>query len=297
MPNRHFDDPQESLFGSSDIPLPTDTELRDQLGQFMTPRWAAELLLERLGTPVKGDVVLEPSCGRGAWLHAVNRVDPAHEIDVRGIEIDPKLAAVAAHDTGRPITIGDYTTIQLDFEPTIVVGNPPYQSDLIASFISKSAASLAPAPNSRIGFLLPVHSFSFASRTLEILKGLDVTVEIVPRDLYPRISFPLLFCKLTKSTQQKLIGFALFEEAIAIRTMRAEYRRVIQSGRKPIWREITEMALKALGGEASLEQIYDVVEDFRGTSTNRFWRDRVRAEAGEHFERVSTGVFRLPKAA
>jgi site-specific DNA-methyltransferase (adenine-specific) len=257
----------------------------------MTPRWAAELLLERLGAPIKGDVVLEPSCGKGSFLHAVSR-----HVEAIGVEKDPKLAAIAQHDTGRRIIVGDFTTVPLDFEPTYAIGNPPYSAELITAFLARTADVLK-TPGSRAGYLLPVHSFSFAAKTLEILKGFEVSIDLVPRDLYPRISFPLLWCKLTKSKQQKLIGFALFEEAVATRTMRAEYRRVIQSGRQPIWREITEMALRALGGEASLEQIYDVVEDFRGTSTNRFWRDRIRAEAGEHFERVSTGVFRLPKAA
>jgi hypothetical protein len=280
---------QESLF-EVETHVPTDLEIRDQLGQFMTPRWAAELLLERLGTPVKGDVVLEPSCGRGAWLHAVGP-----QVEAVGVELDPKLAAIAAADTGRRIIVGDFTTVPIDVEPSHMIGNPPYSSELIAAFLRRTEELLTPGGIG--GYLLPVHSFSFAAKTLEILKGFEVGIDLVPRDLYPRISFPLLFVKLKKSSQQKLIGFALFDEAIAIRTMRAEYRRVIQSGRTPIWREISEMALRALGGEASLEQIYDVVEDFRGSSTNRFWRDRVRAEAGKHFERVTTGVFRLPKAA
>lgn len=88
-------------------------------------------------------------------------------------------------------------------------------------------------------------------------------MDLVPRDLYPRLSFPLMFAKMRKVAQTRLVGFALFEEAFALRSMRAEYRRVLQGGRRVIRREVVEMALRASGGSATLAQIYELLEGFR----------------------------------
>jgi type I restriction-modification system DNA methylase subunit len=59
------------------------------MGQYMTPDWAAEALVDRYFSDLgESDLVLEPSCGRGAFLRAL----PAH-VQALGVEIDPNLAA------------------------------------------------------------------------------------------------------------------------------------------------------------------------------------------------------------
>lgn len=42
-----------------------------------------------------------------------------------GIEIDPSLAEQAAQNTGRRIICGDFRTVEIDFNPNIILGNPP----------------------------------------------------------------------------------------------------------------------------------------------------------------------------
>lgn len=83
-------------------------------------------------------------------------------------ELDPVLAAIAAKDTGRRVIVGDFTTVAIDVEPTVIVGNPPFSSEMIAAFI-RCAATLLPALG-RAAFLVPVHSFSFAGPTLQVLR-------------------------------------------------------------------------------------------------------------------------------
>jgi predicted RNA methylase len=75
-----------------------------ELSQYMAPRWAPPALLDAMGNdaPAKGDRVLEPACGRGSWLHAIDK-----NITVIAIEKDPRLARIAHIDTGRHIIVGD----------------------------------------------------------------------------------------------------------------------------------------------------------------------------------------------
>src|SRR3546814_14682276 len=69
-----------------------------------TPLYAAERLVERhfpdLGAK---DLVLEPSCGIGAFLRAI----PATTSAI-GVEIDPERAAIARQRSGRPVIPGDF---------------------------------------------------------------------------------------------------------------------------------------------------------------------------------------------
>jgi site-specific DNA-methyltransferase (adenine-specific) len=236
-----------------------------------------------------GDRVLEPSAGLGSFLHAI----PA-DIEAVGVEIDPIAAAKAAADTNRRIIVGDFLTVDINFEPTHIIGNPPFASATILGFTKRSRALLPPA--GIIGWILPAYIMSFAISTLELVRGFDVSVHMIPRDLYPRITHPLIFARLTKATETRLVGLALFEEALAVRGMRARYRKIVESGRKPIWRDVLETALHALGGEGTLQQVYRVVEGIVPT-TSQFWKDILRREAGEHCDRVAPGRFRLRTTA
>lgn len=276
-----------TLFNLDDVPDPVA-----ELGQYMTPRWAAELIVrERLGSLSTHDVVVDPSCGTGSWLHAIPST-----ARVLGVEIDPALAAIAGNDTGREVRLGDFLTIDLsDVEPTHFVGNPPYSAQTISAFLERTR-SLLPEGGRAI-YLLPAHTFSFARPTLNLLRGFDVTVQLVPRDLWPRLSFPAIIADLTKQRVARLVGLVLFEEAAALRSVRAAYRQILNAGRKPLWRDVLDLALEALGGEGSLSEIYQLVETCV-PSTTPFWRDILRREAGEHAERVAPGRFRRrPPAA
>jgi transcriptional regulator GlxA family with amidase domain len=55
-------------------------------------------------------------------------------------------------------------------------------------------------------------------------------------------------------------------------------------------------ALRILGGQASLAEIYAIVQGSRRCLA-RFWREKVRQTLARYCERVRTGVYRLPHAA
>src|SRR3546814_16923089 len=80
-----------------------------------------------------------------------------------------------------------------------------------------------------------------------------------------------------------MIGLMLFAEQNAVENMpKAVRRRLAGPG---TWREAVQHALEALGGQASLTDIYRAVEP-RRPSPNQFWSDKVRQKLGLYFKRV-----------
>jgi hypothetical protein len=257
------------------------------LGQFPTPMWAAEQLLRQFFPDLAtSDVVLEPSCGRGAWLHAV----PATTSAI-GIEIDISLAAQARAETGRRIIEGDFRSVPIDVAPTIVVGNPPFGNQIVAEFLSR-AHGLLPE-GGRAGFLLPAHTFSSQRYVLELHRKWSIEQHMIPRYIYPRLRLPLVFAVLRKEQQRRLVGFALYHEFAAVREMPKDYQAILERSTRPPWRIIVEDALRRLGGQGSLDEICQLVEP-RRPAESRTWRDTIRRVCGEFCDRVRPGYFQLP---
>src|SRR3546814_16205788 len=92
-----------------------------------TPLYAAERLVERhfpdLGAK---DLVLEPSCGIGAFLRAI----PATTSAI-GVEIDPERAAIARKRSGRPVITGDFCSVHIYARPTAILGTPPDRKSVV----------------------------------------------------------------------------------------------------------------------------------------------------------------------
>lgn len=114
--------------------------LARDLGQYPTPVWFAERIVEKYFPALDGgDLVLEPSCGAGAFLHAL----PAH-VPAIGVEWDADLAEQARRETGRRIVTGDFRHVSIDVQPTAIIGNPPFKAELIDGFLTR-AHELLPA--------------------------------------------------------------------------------------------------------------------------------------------------------
>lgn len=267
---------------------PVDHELRADLGQWFTPRWAAEILAaDALGG--LGDVgVIEPSCGDGAFLCAI----PDH-LDAVGVEIDPVVAARAAANSGRRIVIGDFATAEVAVRDLgLIVGNPPYSMGIIDDFVMRSHALL---PEDGVcALLLPAHVLSTTSRVNRWAERFAIEQRMVPRSIFPRISLPLMWTRFVKSKRRTLVGFMLFEEQTDVESMPKTIRKAL--GRPGTWREAVGIAIHSLGGEAELGEIYRAVEP-RRPSGNQWWRDKVRQTAGLYYRRTGTHRFALPIAA
>lgn len=265
---------------------------KPDLHQFFTPAWAAELLVARhfpdLGP---GDTVWEPSCGDGRFLLAL----PAG-VDAFGTELDPHWAAQARAVTGRQVLEGDFRTVDLPSRPTAVIGNPPYEADLIDALLARCYELLE--YERRVGLLLPVYYLQTASKVVDLSRRWSLAQELLPRNLFDGMTKPVMWATFTKARSTTLSGFFLYAETAALAGMHPEIRKLFigNESRPTCWRDAVDMALQTCGGRATLQQIYAVIEGNR-PSDNPWWREKVRQVAGKHFHRIKPGEYALPVAA
>lgn len=256
------------------------------LGQWMTPDWAAaELVDQYFGDLGSTDVVIEPSCGRGAFLRAVPGYVPAV-----GVEIDPELAAAARRSTGRQVIVGDFRMVDLPLAPTAIIGNPPFQSRTVMDFLDRAWNLLE--DDGRVGFILPAFVFQTASTVDDLAQRWLVRQDMIPRNLFPRLSHPLCFAVLTKGRARGLFGFALYHELAAVNRLQARYRALLAEGEGSVWAAVVRAGLEALGGRAHLQQLYREIEGHRPTD-NAFWHAKVRQVVQRIATRVGEGEWQL----
>jgi len=257
-----------------------------RLGQFMTPDWAAEALVERyFGTLSSADQVLEPSCGRGAFLRAI----PGH-VPALGVEIDAALAEDAKRTTGRPVIVGDFRLVDIPVRPTVILGNPPFTLPVIEDFLARADVLLE--EDGCVGFVLPAFVFQTSNTAMRIAERWRVQQDMLPRDLFHRLSHPLCFALLRKGRERGLVNFALYHELHAVRRLQARYQELLKEGMGSVWAAVTHAALDTLGGQATLEQIYREVEGCRPTP-NRWWREKVRQQLQRIGRRVGQAEWAL----
>lgn len=263
---------------------PADT--RDALGQFFTPDWAAELLVERyFGDLTSADRVVEPTCGRGAFLRAI-----PGEVPALGVEIDERLAREAVRLSGRPVVVGDFRAVDLPWTPTAMVGNPPFSLRTIEGILER-AHELLP-DDGRVGLIVPCYVFQTPSSVERIAARWSVRQDMVPRTLFPGLSMPLCFALLHKGRTRGLVGFALYHEAAAVQRLQARYRTLLAEGEGSVWAAVTRAALEALGGRAKLADLYREIEGARPTP-NPFWHAKVRQVVQRIATRVGEATWQL----
>lgn len=258
-----------------------------QLGQYMTPDWAAEALVEHFFPSLGSqDLVIEPSCGRGSFLRAIPDYVPAV-----GVEIDPDLAAVARRSTGRKVIVGDFRMVDLPFRATAVIGNPPFSRRTVEEMIDRAWHLLE--DEGRIGLILPCFVLQTASTVERLAERWSLQQDMLPRNLFNRLSHPLCFAQLTKGRTRGLVGFALYHELAAVNRLQARYRALLAEGEGSVWAAVVQAALEALGGVARLDAIHREIDGHQPTE-NAFWKAKVRQTLQRIALPVTRGVWKLP---
>jgi len=257
------------------------------LSQYFTPRWAADLLVADALRGM-GDVsVLEPACGDGAMLGAVPARNPA-----LGVEIDPRMAAVARVSTGREVLCADLRTVDLTGRAfQVVVGNPPFEAEVIDELVARAYDMLP--EDGVVGLVLPAHIPASSARIERWSSRFAIETRLLPRNLFPRLTLPLVWTRMVKTQRRTLVGLFLFDEQSDVSAMPDVVRRQLQAG--GTWRDVIADALGSLGGEATLREIYAAVEP-RRRSASPHWRDKTRqvlAQYGRTFSRVDEKRWRL----
>jgi hypothetical protein len=101
------------------VRLAVPRSVRRRLGEFYTPEWLAELVLDRTGYRGRG-TLLDPTCGEGVFLKCARRRGGAGQ----GYDVNP-LAVMAARLDGLDVELRDALDAggeRFDF----VAGNPPW---------------------------------------------------------------------------------------------------------------------------------------------------------------------------
>lgn len=260
-----------------------------RLGQYMTPDWAAIEIVDRyFGDLPRGAGVVEPSCGRGAFLRAL----PTH-LQAVGVEIDEALASEARRLSGRPVIVGDFRMVDLPFVPQAVIGNPPFTTRTVLDFLDRAWNLME--DDGRVGFILPAYTLQTSGTVTGVAERWRMQQEMLPRDLFPGLSHPICFAVLTKGVARGMVGFALYHELAAVRRLQARYQQLLQEGEGSAWAAVVRAALEALGGRADLQRIYREVDGHRPTP-NAFWQAKVRQTLQRIAVRVEAGVWQLPDA-
>lgn len=260
-----------------------------ELGQYPTPVWVAEALVQRHFADLDdSDIVVEPTCGPGSFLSAI----PA-EITAIGVEIDAEIAEQARVNTGRQIIVGDFRTVPLDVRPTVIIGNPPFNMKVVDGILDR-AFDLLPEEG-RVGFLLPAYAFQTAARVAGYADRWSLLQEMIPRNIYPGLRLPLMFALFSKDRKRTMVGFALYREVAAVQRLPDQYRAALAAGSGPVWKVVVETALTQLGGEADIASLYAEIEGSRPTRT-QFWREKIRQTLRRYesrFHALGTGRYAL----
>ncbi|TAM87672.1 class I SAM-dependent methyltransferase [bacterium] len=236
------------------------------------------------------DLVLEPSCGPGRFLAALPATVPAV-----GVEIDTALAAEARVRTGRRIIEGDFRTVHLDVQPTAVVGNPPFDLDVIDGFLARCHRLLP--DGGRLGFILPAYIFQTASRVCRYAESWSIDQSLIPRNIFPGLSMPLLFALFSKDRRRTLVGFALYHETRDAKNLAERYRALLEDAPKGgVWWAVVRAALMDLGGTGTVDQIARAIEGRRPTTT-AWWREKVRQVLQARCVRSAPATYSLPATA
>jgi hypothetical protein len=259
------------------------------LCQYFSPGWLASMLVDRYFRSLNESTkVVEPSCGYGTFLNALPDVVPAI-----GVEIDPVVADEARRLTNRPIVTGDFLEVEVSRGCAAVIGNPPFRATLIDQFLRRSFDLLV--DEGKVGFILPAYYFNSALRVVEHLKYWSLSQELLPRNAFNgRMREPLLFALFIKDRKRSLVGFALYEEEVSLKTLTNPYRHILTRTKGSIWRAVCRLALWRIGARASLSTIYRELENNR-PSNNPFWREKIRQTLNHYddFVRCDAGTYSL----
>ena len=270
-------------------PPATTLPLRPELHQWLTPAWAAEEIVQRKFPELAHGRhrVLEPSCGDGRFLLALPQ-----QVDALGVEIDPVLAWKARTNTGRQVITGDFLTVDLPGRFTHAIGNPPFEANTIHRFLSRIHDLLD--EGGKCGMLLPAYVLQTSKKVLDLSARWSIAQDLVPRNLFPRLSLPLVFAVFSKERERHLVGFFLYREAADVAALPPAIAAALaEQGKGSVWRRAVRRAFECLGvRRATLDSIYAAVER---PSQNKFWREKVRQtlQTYPEFKRKAVGVWEL----
>lgn len=255
------------------------------LGQYPTPAWvAAALVREHFSDLGHGDVACDPFAGPGRFIQAI-----PDDVMAIGVEIDPTVAEQARTLTGRTIITGDFMSVDLPARPTAFIGNPPFRMTLVDRFLGKAHDMLP--EEGRVGFILPAYALQTAARVVRYTEDWSLQQQMIPRNVYPGLSKPLVFALFRKDKRRLTLGFSLYHEAAYVLSLPAEARDALNDG-PATWASLVLGTIRKLGGIAHLTELYEALVDQR-PSRNPHWREQIRKICQQKAIRVDRGTYQV----
>lgn len=258
--------------------------------QYFTPVWAAELIVNHYYPHLtKDDVVFDIGCGDGRFLSAL----PDH-VKAYGFEIDPSMAQQASMNTGREIIVGDFNEVAFPENPTLLIGNPPFQLDTVNGILNRAWECMD--YNQEAGFILPVYMFQTADTVLEYAKRWSLKHDLLPRNMFEGMQKPLMFARFIKERTTTMVGMMLYAETSDMLSLKKKYRLKFLGNQSAthLWGSVVEQALIELGGQATLQEVYQEIEGKRPTKT-KFWKEQIRKVLRENCRRVANATYALER--
>lgn len=269
-----------------------------ELSQYFTPRYAAEAIVEHHFPHLSaGHIVVEPSCGDGRFLRALPKF-----VRAIGVEIDPAMAQRAREATDCEVITGDFLKVDLPTDIDAVIGNPPFKADLVSAFLDRAHVLLR--EGGQCGLILPAYVLQTSSKVMAMNEKWSICQQLMPRNIFPGLSVPIVFAMFTKEQQRRLFGFFLYEQAASVATLAAAARKTLTEGREDgpvehapsggsVWREAVNQAFDLINADtAPLAALYQALESRRPTR-NLHYREKVRQtlQTYPEFRNVDRGLW------
>lgn len=274
---------QERPVRQERLPLNTATtdkaDLRSRLGAVYTPRvlaeWVAELLLDDLSDDARAAGVLDPACGDGSLLRAIERQDET--IPLVGFDIDP--TAVRRTQRALPSAACHHLDALIDQWPDDravggVIVNPPWGADLGHSRTDLQAAGYSLASGQFDSYEL------FLERIIEELAEGTVVAAILPDSVFLPQHEALRRLLVERTTLLKMarLGEGFFEDVY-----RGTIVLLLRVGSPPKRHTVSCYRLRKDDRKAVLNGRRALSEVFNG-SPNRISQSRFAQDPGVRFD-------------
>lgn len=263
--------------------------MRDaKLNQFFIPMWAAERIVQYYYPDLSDkDTVFDIGTGEGRFLMAL-----PPEVEAYGFEIDPELAKIAHSNTGRPIIEGDVTNVPFPAKPSLFIGNPPFEMDIVNKVLDRAYESLDYGQEA--GFMLPVYFFQTADTVMGYAAKWSLKHDLMPRNMFHGLIKPLMFARFIKERNRSMVGLFLYEETADMLSLDKRYRFLFLGNESSchLWGEAVDRALANLGGSATLQEIYKEIEGNRPTRTAH-WKAQIRKVLQKFYRKTGPATYAL----
>jgi len=258
------------------------------LNQYFTPQWAAELIVKHYYPNLgRNDVVFDIGSGDGRFLRAL-----PDEVTAYGFEVDEALAKVAQSTSGREVIVGDVRHAPFPANPTLIIGNPPFELSLVEDVLTRGYECLD--YNQEAGFVLPVYFFQTADTLLKFHEKWTIRHDLMPRNMFQNMQKPIMFARFIKERKTTLVGFYLYQETADMLSLRKQFKTLFLGNESSsnVWGEAIDLALLELGGKATLKDIYRAIEGKRPTKT-QFWKEAIRKHLQKYYQKLGPALYGL----